>query len=142
MMKLPRLAIDYRLAVSLADFVLERQKYVYALITIFAQSSIFGLQTQMIAALAILILRKVSICVRILMSSVLEYGIPLHLNEDSLLDGILVGVRLKRWQYCLCLDQICLEQVQRSVVVVILAIARRGVQYFRVVMSNRQYIVG
>lgn len=36
MMKLPRLAIDYRLAVSLADFVLERQKYVYALITIFA----------------------------------------------------------------------------------------------------------
>jgi len=56
-----------------------------------------ALATQMMAALAILILKNVSICVRILNASVSEKGNPLHLKQDYFSDGNLALVRLNRW---------------------------------------------
>lgn len=69
----------------------------YALTIILAYSSEDALATQMMAALAILILRNVSICVRILSASVSEKGSPLHLKHDYFSAGNLALVRLKKW---------------------------------------------
>ena len=56
-----------------------------------------GLATQMMAALAMLILKNVSICVRSLNASVSEKGSPLHLKQDYFSEGNLTLVRLNRW---------------------------------------------
>jgi hypothetical protein len=64
--------------------------------TVLAYSSVLGLATHMTAVFAMLILRKVSICAKILKTSLPEKGMPLHLKLDYLSDGNLAFVRLKK----------------------------------------------
>jgi hypothetical protein len=81
----------------------------------------------MMAALAMLILRKASRWLRSLRASEREKGMPRHLKEDSLSAGSRALVRLKKWKYCLCLPWAVAERVYKSCWEATLAMARRGV---------------
>ena len=96
---------------------------------------------QMMAVLAIFILRQRSMLLMILMVQVRERGLPLHLNSFVLCQGRTYRVRLKKWWYCLCLSWAEVLAVRTSDYLSRGQMARRGVIYCFFIIIMLSYCI-